>query len=201
MRILNWILAVALILALMGAAVISLMAMFGYVIAIPGGIFAEQLDFLSGLTGWQQVAAIAAGIAFFFLMFLLLSLEFRRNMGEESLLVGSNEQGDIAVKRDSVERFAEKVVRQESAQVRDVRCSVGKRRDGVVVHSDLVLRSGANMKELNARIQSKIKTSIEQLLGLPVVDVKVRARYEPGARRPAQQEVVVGSVSGNGSNK
>lgn len=200
MNIFNRIVAVLLFLVFIAAAVVSLMALFGFVLNIPGGLFQQQLAFLQNLSGWERIAAIAAAIAFIALIIGLIRLEFtRRGQPEKSIVLNSNEQGDITVNRESVESIAERTARQESAQVKDVRCRVRERRKGVIVDCAPVLRLGTNMKSLNPRIQTRVKEAIEQLLGLPVLDVKVRAKYEPGSRRPTQQELVTGRSGGDGT--
>jgi hypothetical protein len=201
MNIFNRILAVILFLAFIAAAAVSIMILANYGPTIPSSIFSQQVAYLQGLSGWYRVAAYAAAGALIVLMAYLIFLEFTAGRPEKTLLLSSNDQGTIFVNKNTVEKFAEKVGRQESAQVKDMHCHVKQKRQGILIDCLPTLRLGTNMKSVNPRIQTRVKETVQDLLGLPVLNVKVRARYEPGGRRATQQELIVTRRSGNGSTK
>jgi len=201
MNILNRILAVILFLAFIAAAVVSIIFLLGYTIPLPEATFSQPVTYLQNLSGWYVVAAVAAAVAFIIFVLYLIGLEFTAGRPERTLLLSSNDQGTIVVNKESVESFAEKVSRQESAQVRDVNCRVRQKREGLLIVCFPTLRPGTNMGSVNPRIQTRVKEAIQNLLGLPVLDVKIHARYEPGVRNVTQQELVATGRSGNGSSK
>jgi hypothetical protein len=200
MKIFNRILAVILFLAFIGAGVVSIMALAGYVLTIPGSIFSQQLAYLQSLSGSDQVVAFAAASGFTVFAAFLIWLEFTAGFPEKTLRLSSNDQGTIYVDRNTVETFAEKVGRQESVQVRNIHCHVKQKRKGILIDCVPTLKLGTNMNSVNPRIQTRIKETVQDLLGLPVLNVKVRARYESGGRA-MQQELVVTRRTGNGYTK
>jgi uncharacterized alkaline shock family protein YloU len=201
MNIFNRIVVVVLFFAFIAAAVISIMILVGYKLTIPGSIFSQQVTFLQSLSGLTRVAAIAVAVAFILFIAYLIWLEFTVGRPEKTLLVSSNDQGVILVNKDTVEKFAEKVSRQESTSVKDVRCHVKQKREGILIDCLPTLRLGTNMNSVSPRIQTRVKEAVQNLLGLPVLDVRVRARYEPGGRRPEQQELIAAGRGGDGSTK
>lgn len=196
----NRILVVILFLALIAAAVVSIMILAGYAPTILGSTFSQQVAFLQSLAGLAKAAAIAAAVAVIAFLAYLIWLEFNLGFPEKTLRLSSNEQGTIYVSRNTVETFAEKVGKQESAQVKDIRCQVKQKRKGILIDCNPTLRLGTNMNSVNPRIQTRVKEAVQNLLGLPVIDVRVRARYEPG-RSARQQELVAIRSNGNGSTK
>jgi uncharacterized alkaline shock family protein YloU len=200
MNIFNRVLAVILFLALIAATVVSIITLAGYTLTLPGSIFSQQLDFLRSLSGWERVAAIAAAVAVIAFIVYLIWLEFTAGRPEKTLLLSSNEQGIIYVNKNTVEKFAEKMGRQESAQVTDVHCHIKQKSKGILIDCSPTLRLGTNMNSVNPRIQNRVKESVQDLLGLPVLNVKVRARYESRGRA-IQQELIANGRSGNGDIK
>jgi uncharacterized alkaline shock family protein YloU len=200
MNTFNRVLVVVLFLDFIAAAVISIMAMAGYVLALPGSIFSQQLSFLQGLSGWDRVIAIASASVFIVFIAYLIWLELTVGFPEKALLLSSNEKGDIYINRDTVETFAEKVGRQESAQVRAISCYVTQKRKGIVIDCNPTIRLGTSLNSITPRIQARVKQSVQDLLGLNVLNVRVRARYERGGR-PMQQELILTRRNGDGSTK
>ncbi len=201
MNIFNRLVAVILFLAFIAAAVVSIMILAGYKLAIPGSAFSQQVAFLQSLAGWERAAAIAAAVAFIAFIAYLIWLEFTAGYPEKTLLVSSNEQGAIYVNKNTVETFAAKVGLQESAQVKDMRCRVKQKRDGILIDCNPTLRLGTNMNSVNPRIQTKVKEAVQDLLGLPVLNVKLRSRYEHAGRGAIQQELIVTRSNGDGGSK
>jgi hypothetical protein len=200
MNIFNRVLVVILFLAFIAAAVISIMALSGYVLTLPGEIFSRQLAFLDGLSGWETVGAIAAAVAFIVLVAYLIWLELTVGFPDKTLLLSSTDKGNIWVNRETVETFAEKVSRKESAQIRDVYCYVKQKRNGIVIDCNPTLRLGTSVQSITPRIQARVKEAVQNLLGLNVVDVRVHAKYERGGR-PMQQELALTRRNGDDSIK
>jgi hypothetical protein len=201
MNVFNRVVAIILFLAFIAAAAVSIITLAGYILTIPGSILNQQVAFLRSLSGWERAAAIAAAVAFIAFIAYLIWLEFTVGHPEKTLLLNSNDQGTIYVNRNTVEKFAEKIGRQESAQVTEIHCHVKQKRKGILIDCVPTLRLGTNMNSVNPRIQSRVKETVQNLLGLPVIDVKIRARYEPGGRRAIQQELIATGRGGNGSTK
>jgi hypothetical protein len=200
MNIFNRVVVVILFLAVIAAAVVSIITLAGYVLTIPGSIFSQQVAFLRSLSGWERAAAIAAAVALIAFIAYLIWLEFILGRPEKTLLLSSNDQGTIYVNRNTVETYAAKVGRQEAAQVKDIHCRVKQKSKGILIDCFPTLTLGSNMNSVNPRIQTRVREAVQNLLGLPVLNVKMRARYESG-RRATQQELITTGRTGNGDNK
>jgi uncharacterized alkaline shock family protein YloU len=200
MNIFNRVVVVILFLALIAASVVSIITLAGYVLTIPGSIFSQQVAFLQSLSGVERVAAIAAAVALIAFMTYLIWLEFILGRPEKTLLLSSNNQGTIYVNRNTVETYAAKVGRQEVTQVKDIHCHVKQKREGIMIDCFPTLTPGSNMNSVNPRIQNRVRETVQNLLGLPVLNVKVRAKYESG-KRATQQELIANGRNGNGDIK
>ncbi|MBE0480891.1 MAG: alkaline shock response membrane anchor protein AmaP [Dehalococcoidia bacterium] len=186
MNTFNRIVVIILALVFLAAAIITLLVTFEVLAPdfLPAGWFESQLESAAGATGGLLAAIIAAAVVLALLMLALLLREFMPS-GErrrEMMVVGSTEEGEVAVDQQSVRMLAEKSA-ASSRNVRDVTCDVNETRGGLIVSCNAALAPGTNMQEFSDEAKGRIKEAVEQGTGMEVVKVNLRSRYESGGGR------------------
>ena len=187
MNILNRILAVVVLLALIAILVGALAAMFGYGFGFLGDYLQQERDYLADLSGWQLVVGAVVAVALILILLALIVFEFSPIRREEhSLMLSNGENGTVSITRESVEQLAETVAFQVP-QVRGVRCSVRQIEEGFKIKCEPLLLNGTNIHIIVPELQRLIKEQVSEAMGIPVTDVRVRARYEAPEKQPAEQ--------------
>jgi multidrug efflux pump subunit AcrB len=187
MNTLNRVLAVVVLLALTAILVGALAAMFGYEFGFLGGYLQQERDYLADLAGWQLVVAVIIAVVLILVILALIVFEFFPSRREEHIMMLSNgENGMVSITRESVEQLAETVALQVP-QVHSVRCSVHQTEEGFKIRCEPLLFNGTNIHTKVPELQRLIKEQVSEAMGVPVVDVVVRARYEAPEKQPAEQ--------------
>ena len=146
---------------------------------IPGSVFDSELAAMTDETGaalWTYVgiavALIAAGLA-------VLTLEFRhltRAATPGMLILSSGAEGTVRLSLESVRELAERTG-QGNRSVRRIRCGVQATGAGIRIRCAVGLRMGTDVPAESSAIQRDVREVLERLIGLPVLDVAIRARY------------------------
>ena len=175
--VLNRIVVVIVALVILAGAVITLLVATGASSADMFRGFQSQLQGAADASGGGAAAIIAVAAVIALGMLALLLLELIPLRKAVLLLISSTEEGITAIERESVCELAEKTAAVVH-NVRDVRCSVRERAGGLLVSCRALVALGTNIPQVSAELQSKIKKDVEELTGLPVAEVDVKAKYE-----------------------
>ena len=187
MNILNRVLAVVVLLALIAILVGALAAMFGYEFAFLGDYLQQERDYLADLSGWQLVVGAVIAVVLILILLMLMIFEFSPTRREEhTMMISNGENGTVSITRESVEQLAETVALQVP-QVRDVRCMVRQTDEGFKIKCEPLLLNGTNIHTKVPELQQLIKEQVAETMGIPVADVRIRARYEAPEKQPAEQ--------------
>ena len=175
-------------LVVLAAAVITLLVAGDRVDpdVLPDRWFEAQLTDVATSSGSDlalnvAVATIVAVAMFFLLLLEIIPMRPMRRL--KALPIPSTDQGTATIDPTSVRLLAEGTG-AGSRNVRGVRCSVEQTPGGpLVIRCRATVALGANVPEVSAELQSKIKEQIEQLTGLRVAQVDVRVTYESGKQK------------------
>lgn len=184
MNVINRMLAMLAEALLAFAAVIALLALFGVNDGrvLPGGWFGGYLSALDGLSGLPFVLAVVFSILTILVFLALLILEFPRPQRRNVLLVRSDDSGYLTVEPESVQHLVE-TIGQEIQGVRQIHCALGDRSGGLVITCWPTVSLGADIPSIASELQNKVKGTVEKVVGVPVRDVSVKARYEAARER------------------
>jgi uncharacterized alkaline shock family protein YloU len=187
MNILNRVLAVIVLLALTAILVGAVAAIFGYEFGFLGGYLQQERNFLADLTGWQMVVGVVVAVVLILIILALIVFEFSLSKREEhTMMLSTEENGTVSITRESVEQLAETVALQVP-QVRGARCFVRQTEEGFKIRCESLLLNGTNIHTKVPELQRLIKEQVSEAMGIPVMDVVVRARYEAPEKQPAEQ--------------
>ncbi len=179
MTIFNRLLVIALALAVIAAAVITLLVATEVSGAgVLGGGFESELEWVADASGGTAAAIIAVSIVVLLLALVLALVEIVPRRRPVSLLIGTTQDGMATIDRDSVCQLAEKTA-ATFREVRESKCGLQSKSGGIEISCRATVALGANVPELSEGIQAKVRESVEQLTGLAVRAVDVRAKYEP----------------------
>ena len=139
---------------------------------IPGDVFDSE----AGAELWEYVgiasALIVAGMA-------ILALEFRhltRAAAPGMLILSSESEGTVRLSLESIRELAERTA-QGNRSVQRIRCGVQDTGAGVRIRCSVGLRMGTDIPTASSAIQHDMREVVERLIGIPVLDVAIRARY------------------------
>ena len=186
MNVFNRVVVLIVIVLVIAASVITLLVATGAVSPdVLAGGFGEQLEWVAATTGGNAAATIAVSIVVILLMIPLLIWELVPFRPQHPLVVATSEGGVSTIDRESVCELAEKTA-ANFRDVQRVRCTAREKADGLVISCQAWVTMGTSIPELSAELKDSVKSSVEQLTGLTVREVDVRAGYEPvEARRLA----------------
>ena len=146
---------------------------------IPGGVFDSELGAMAEETGaalWTYagvaLALIAAGMA-------VLAWEFRhltRAATPGMLILSSGAEGTVRLSLESVRELAERTA-QGNRSVQRIRCGVQATGAGIRIRCSVGLRMGTDVPTASSAIQHDMREVVERLIGIPVLEVAIRARY------------------------
>lgn len=186
MNVFNRVVVLIVVVLVIAASVITLLVATGAVTPdVLAGGFGAQLEWVAGTSGGNAAATIAVSIVVILLMLPLLVWELVPHRPQHPLVVASSEEGVSTIDRESVRELAEKTA-VNFRDVQRVTCSVKEKADGLLISCQAWVTMGTNIPEISGELKDTIRSSVEQLTGLTVREVDVRARYEPvEARRLA----------------
>ena len=147
---------------------------------IPGGALSSELTTLASETGAALWTYIGIAIALVAAGAIVLALELRhitRAATPGMVMLSSGADGTVRVALESVRELAE-LTGQANRSVRRIRCRVQVvRGEGLQIRCAVGLRMGTDVPDASSAIQHDVRDVVERLIGLPVLDVPIRARY------------------------
>jgi hypothetical protein len=179
MSTVNRIVAAILEVVLIFSAVIVLVVALGVAgdRVLPYGWFGQHLTVLNDLGPGALAATIVLPILTIVVCLGLLFLQLPRVRRARPFLVRSDEDGDVMIEPSSV-RLISETVGAEIHGVRQIRCLVRQRPGGLLIVCHPMVALGSNVPKLSKDMQSKVKETVESIVGLPVSEVSVAAKYE-----------------------
>ena len=178
----NRMLAVLAALVVLAGAVITIgVAIQAWPADILMGWFQPQLQTAAEAPGATRLAVVAlAAIAAVGMLALLIAemVPLRENIVHT---LSVTDKGTATIENDSLCLLAERTAETVHG-VRDVRCLVRERQEGlkIMCHADLAL--GSNLLEINPEMKSKVREALQQLTGLTVARVDVKYKYQSDRR-------------------
>ncbi len=145
---------------------------------LPHAWWSGQLERFIQIRGGDSAIAIGLSIVVALGMIALLVFETLPRWDRYRLLISSDERGSITIHPESICLLAD-YIGLTIHDVRHIGNNIASASDGLVVKSKSVIALGANLPQVGAELQSRIKEAIEESTSLPVSQVIVNARYEP----------------------
>jgi uncharacterized alkaline shock family protein YloU len=174
----NRLLVIILKLALLGAAILTLVFLLGVKPTfLPGAWLQDYASRLNDLSAGQRGIAIAASIAAILVAFFGLILELPRRR-ERALTVEAADRGSVAVSPKSIRMLVDTVTREVEG-VRDVESDVRDYSGGVSITVRPTMVMGTPVPQAAREIQARAKEAVERMAGLPVSEVRVVTHYHP----------------------
>ncbi|MDP8234503.1 MAG: alkaline shock response membrane anchor protein AmaP [Candidatus Saelkia tenebricola] len=120
------------------------------------------LDILVGIAGGVLIVLVVT-----LLNFVWSGVEAERNIAFKT------EYGDVLVSLSAIEDYIRKILREEP-DIKDIRTKVSVRKKGLIVLLKAVMLSEINIPTITERIQSQLRSKVQEMLGMeePIV-VKV----------------------------
>ena len=184
MSVFNRVVVVVISVVLLVGAVVTLLVSTGVSNPdiLPFGWFESQLEGAAAATGGGAAAIIIVSGIIALGLLILLIFEFVPLQKSIPLLIDSNDYGIITIDKESVCLLAEKTA-ASFQNVRSAKCSLVEGTEGLVVSCRPLVALITNVPELSVEVQAKIKEIVEQLTGLAVAQVNIKAKYETGEAR------------------
>ncbi len=178
----NRLLAIVAALAILAGAVITIgVAVQAWPADVLMGWFQPQLQTVSDAPGATRIAIVAmAAIAVFGMLALLLAevLPLREDVVHT---LSVTEKGTATIENDSLCLLAERTGETVHG-VRDVRCMIQERQDGLRIRCHANVALGANLLEINPEMKTKVREAMQQLTGLTVAKVDIKYKYQVDKR-------------------
>jgi len=178
----NRMLAIVAALAVLAGAVVTIgVAAQAWPSDILMGWFQPQLQLAAAAPAATRVAIVAlsaiAGVG----MLALLLAEILPLREDTIHTLSVTDKGTATIDNDSLCLLAERTGETVHG-VRNVRCMIRERQDGlrVLCHASVAL--GASLLEINPEMKTKIREGMQQLTGLAVADVDIKYKYQPDRR-------------------
>jgi len=180
MNTFNRVFTIVIALIILMGAVIVLLVTFRAVPPnfLPYSWWSGQLEGLTQIKGGDLAIAIGVGIVVAVGMIVLLIFEALPRGGGRPLLIRSDEEGAVTIHPESICLLANNVGLMIH-NVRHIDNNIASVGEGLVIKNKSVIALGANVPQVGAELQSRIKEAIEESTSLPVSRVIVNARYEP----------------------
>ncbi len=112
------------------------------------------LDMLTGIVGGILIILVIT-----LLNFVWAGFEAERNIAFRT------EYGEVLVSLSAIEDYIRKLMRDES-DIKDIRTKVTARKKGLIVQLKAVILSESNIPQVTEKIQSQIKTKVQEMLGM-----------------------------------
>lgn len=185
MNIFNRLIVILVDLALIIGAVLILLITFGAVQpaqVLPGGLAGSLVgQWLTSFTMMQPDATLITTISAIVIILvglLLLIYELRPTPRQRTITIRNDGLGNVTVRTESVRDL----ILYTAAQIPDVlqvQPHVKTTSQGLHVHCRTAVTPDASIPQVGAEMQARIKSAVEQHLGLKVADVVIQAQLEP----------------------
>lgn len=146
----------------------------------------RRLETFEGLDDTDQAWTVAITAGLIVLGLVLLVLEFPKpRRREPRMTLQSGGLGRVTVSRSGVQELASREASLVEG-VREFQSEVQENRDGLHIRGRASVDPGANLPAVAQQVQERIKSAVEQHLGVKVADVAVDAQIQPltaGGRR------------------
>jgi hypothetical protein len=147
----------------------------------PSEWFRDQFALLDGLAGTDETIAIIAAAAALAVGALIVVIELAPSVRRERELTVRDESGNtLALAPESVSLVAEQSAR-EVVGVLNADMHVRDNHDGVIVDGDVVLLEDANVAEKTAEISQRVRSALEERMGVKVVRMAMKMRLANAA--------------------
>lgn len=147
----------------------------------PSGWFRDQFALLDGLTGADETIAIIAAATALAVGAIIVLIELAPSMHRERELMVRDESGNtLALAPESVSLVAEQAAR-DVVGVLNADMKVRENHDGVLVDGDVALLEDANVAEKTAEISQRVKSALEERMGVKVVRMAMKMRLANAA--------------------
>jgi len=143
----------------------------------PDGWLQDQLREIDQLRGDSKAASIASAVAAGAVAVMLLILESLVALRVERLVVADIGGKDFGIYHDSIKLLVERAG-GEIEGVRAVRPALRRTPEGLRITCLAMLDPSANMPEVGAELQTKVKDAVEGMAGVTVAEVRVKLQYE-----------------------
>lgn len=188
MDALNRLLASILGLLLGAAGVMGILATAGVFDAqgFVDGVLAEAITRMSDSSDTTMVLLYAISSLLLLLGLVILALEIAQMIVTRDMVtIADDRSGTTQVAVDSIERLCEKVA-LSNRDVTSCDCAVSTPPEGLTINCKTQLKLGADVPAVTSNLQASIRDAVETLLGLPVANIYIDARY---GRRPERSLV------------
>ena len=143
----------------------------------PGDLLLPQFENVAKAKGAALAATNGVAVPMVFTGLLLLILLLRPIVARPRLvLVSAGEGGVVQIALDSVRQMAERTG-GGNRSVKGLRCRVRVSSGGLRILCLADLNMGSDLPKVSSELQESIKDVVERLIGLAVVDVRVKAKY------------------------
>lgn len=179
----NRLLATFVALAVFAAAVITIgVAAQMWPADILMGWFEPQLRAASTASTATRVAIMAMGAIAAVGMLALLLAEVLPLREDTIHTLSVTDRGTATIANESLCLLAERTG-ETIRDVRDVRCMIQERPDGLRVRCKVNVALGANLLQVTPEMKTKIRDALQQLTGLTVATVDIKYSYQSDKRR------------------
>ena len=146
---------------------------------IPGDVFDSELAAITGETGAELWKYVGIALALIGVGMAVLAFELRhltRAATPGMLILSSESEGTVRLSLESIRELAERTA-QGNRSVQRIRCGVQATGVGVRIRCSVGLGMGTDVPTASSAIQHDMREVVERLIGIPVLDVAIRARY------------------------
>ncbi|MGH2447088.1 MAG: alkaline shock response membrane anchor protein AmaP [Chloroflexota bacterium] len=191
MNILNRIVAVVLWLILLGFAVGTVaIASDVMAVSVVTRVFgfppvAAALSDLAHLTpSLVQVITVVVAVVVGIIMLILLKLELTPHFGPTTMILSQGQNGHVTIGYATLQKVAEKAAMGVD-NVNAASCQVGSDNDLLHADCDVTAFHYADATAVGKQVEDSVRKQLEQTLGAPVKQVKVKVGLAP-AGQPAR---------------
>jgi len=151
----------------------------------------EQFTYITKLPNLWLVSGLA-GLLILIIGISIVKISIGRFQREKTIAF-ENPEGQVVISLSAIEDFIKRIMKQIS-EIKDMRCNVKATKRGITISAKLVLWSDANIPDVTEKIQSLIKTRVQEMLGIEesiTVSVHITkiAHKEAAKREKAEEEV------------
>ncbi len=178
----NRLLAIAAALVMLAAAVIAVgVAIQAWSPDILAGWFQPQLQSAATAPWSTRMAVVALGAIAAVGMLALLLAEILPLRDDVVHTLSVTDKGTATIDNDSLCLLAERTGETVHG-VKDVRCMVQERPEGLKVRCHATVALGSSLLEINPEMKCKIHEAVQQLTGLAVARVDIKYKYQTDKR-------------------
>ena len=124
---------------------------------------AEQLVYLKELPNLWIISGLM-GILVVLIGVSIIKITIGR-LQREKTIAYENPEGQVIISLSAIEDFIKRIVRQ-IIEIKDLRCNVIATKKGINISAKVTLWSDANIPDVTEKIQSLIKSRVQEMLGI-----------------------------------